>query len=541
MAFPKDLRQRMINLMYLVLMAMLAINIDPSALQGYKTINDGMGDSFKAFKVKNEATLGAIKAKAEKEKKEEQIDFLAKAEQLSGISTGLDGFIGSTISEVKDLANGSIDSKDPADVLMISKDLKTGKAAQLKQQIKETIEKYKGIVNDSKLSDAQKARLVDNFSLKLPTDERAQADPENKDKLGWEEWTFKGKPAIAVEAMLNQFKNDAKATEGQILDAFALAQDIDEKVIDIPSVKFDVFNLAVMPESTVVEQGKPFKAKLTVGQSSTSQQNVIKIFHNGRQLTMGQDGFASFTGSPKPIGEHSITGLYAEVYDPNTKKTKKVSIKSPVKYRVVKKIDKNMVAVPDKKLDKRATVSAEKMNVFYAGLTNPVAVAASGLGGVSATCTGCSSFAADGKGGYNAKVPASLIGKTVNVNVTIGGQQAGSKKFRVMRVPDPTTKLGVKKSGQVFSTGELGAQSFVQADLENFVFNAKFKVQSYDMWFLTAKGNKRVSGSGPQLTAEMKNYLSRVRPGARIIVNNMKAKGPDGKVRTIAPAIYAVR
>lgn len=525
MAFPKDLRQKMINLMYLVLMAMLAINIDPAALQGYVTINDGMTESFKAFDVKNKATLETIKAKADKEKKPDQIVYASKAEELSDVASSMESFIDETIAAATKLATNTKgefvdDSKDPATDIMIGEDINNGAAMQLKTRIQEVLTKYKEIVNSSPLSDEKKTALIASFSLKEPSDDAARSNPKNKDKSGWAAWTFQGKPAIAVEAMLRQFKNDANSTESQILDAFARELDADK--IDIP---YDTYNLAFVPSSTYMAEGEAFTAKLSVGQSSSKAKGLVKIFVDGKQVPVDNKGFANYKVT-RGVGSHKVNA-YAIVTNPQTGATKKVTLDKPVEYRVAKP---------------SATVSADAMNVFYAGLDNPVSVSATGIGDAKANCTGCTSFAPKGKGSYVAKVSSKSVGKKVTVAVTSGGKNVSSSQFRVMKVPDPTPMLGTKKNGGSFSTGEIAVQSFVQANLENFVFDAKFKVISYDMWLMKpGKGSWKGSANGPQLSGDMKKNLSRVGAGWKIVITNMKAKGPDGTIRNLPAALYSIR
>lgn len=527
MAFPTDLRQKMINLMYLVLMAMLAINIDPAALQGYKTINDGMEYSYKAFKSSNDGRVNAISAKAKEEGKPEQKKIDSLSQVLHGVSSGLDTQIDNLISQVRDSASGgtydpekySADSKDPADEIMITNDISTGGASKLKTQITTLLSNYNDIVNQSPLEDSVKTKLLSSYALKIPSDEDAKNDPDNGDGLGWAQWTFQGKPAIAIEAILNQIKNDAKATEGQILEKFAAKMDANK--IDIP---YDTYNLAFVPSSTYMAEGEPFKAKLSVGQSSSKASDLVKIFVDGRQLPLDGDGFANYTAT-RGVGEYSVNA-YAEVTNPQTGEKTKVSLETPVKYRVVKP---------------SATVSADAMNVFYVGLDNPVSVSATGMDDAKAACSGCTSFSRSGAG-YNAKVPASMAGKEVTVTVTSGGKTVSSSKFRVLKVPDPQVMIGNRKPGSGISTAELAAQGALRANLDNFPYDAKFQVVSFDLAMMkSGKGAFTAKSNGPRFSPQMKNAFQRAGGGWLLVCRNIKVKGPDGEVRDVGSITYITK
>jgi len=529
MAFPKDLRQRMINLMYLVLMAMLAINIDPAALQGYKTINDGMATSYNAFSIKNDATTETIKVKAAEDGNEKEVEYAALADRLNGVSDDMGAKIEQLIAQIKEEATNTrdeyvLDDKDPADKLMIGTDPKSGEAAAVRTKIDQVLSQYNAIINESPLPDSIKTSLFENLALQQPSDEAALNNDDNTDALEWEEWTFKGKPAIALEAILNQMKNDAKATEGQILDAFAY--DMNASKIDIP---YDTYSLAVIPSSTYVERGDQFTAKINVGQTSTKMQDLTKVFVNGRQVPINSEGFAVYTET-KGLGEHALRDVYAIVTNPQNGETERIDMTDPVNYKVIN---------PTKP---SAAVSADAMNVFYAGLDNPISVSASGMGGVTASCAGCSSFSPNSTGGYNAKVTQAQVGKSVDVSVAIDGNTLETKKFRVLRVPDPDVRVGKYKPGAAISTSSLAAQKVLRADLDNFPYDAPFQVLSFDLGML--KANKppfTASSSGPRMSPAMTNAFQRAGPGWLVVFRNIKVKGPDGTTRDVGSVSYITR
>ncbi len=526
MAFPKDLRQRMINMMYLVLMAMLAINIDPAALQGYHTINQGMNQSYNALDVKNKATISTIENKAVEEEKDRNKIYSQKARELEGLSNELLSFIDKTVDDIENAAtnpnSGKFidDSKDPGNDIMIGPDIRTGRAAELRQKIMQTIGNYKNVITTSPLPDDKKTELIGNLSLLEPDDDKVKAIENNKDKEGWEAWTFQGKPAIAIMAILNQYKNDAKATEGQILDAFAYDMNADK--IDIP---YDTYNLAFVPSSTYMAEGEPFKAKISVGQSSSQAKDLVRIFVNGQERPVDADGFANYSVT-SGVGSHKVTA-YAIVKNPQTGEETRVDLDEPVEYRVAKP---------------SATVSADKMNVFYIGLDNPVSVSATGIADAKASCSGCTSFSPNSSGGYNAKVGPGSAGQEVTVSVTAGGKNVSSSKFRVLKIPDPEVMVGNYKPGSSISTASLQAQGVLRAALDNFPYDAPFKVVGFDIALMrSGKGAFTASSNSAKITSQMKNAFGKAGAGWLVIFRNIKVQGPDGQTRDVGSISYITK
>ncbi len=520
MAFPKDLRQRMINLMYLVLMAMLAINIDPSALKAFKNINEGMKTSFGAFSSKNSASSNAIKTKADEEKEDFMVDYSNRAAKVNALAADFQKYIDNLITEVRSNATNAKGEyfdkdKDASQVVMITDDPKTGGAAKLKGRINELIEEYKKTVRGAEFfKDEEIEELFKGFALKAAPDGVID-DEDNVEKLNWEEWNFSGKPAIALEAILRQIKNDATATEGQILDEFRTR-------LDIGKIDYDVFQAAVIPSSTYLQQGDAFSADIFLASTSSKSQGLIKVYANGQPLTVDADGKATYTAR-NGVGEHTLTGYIVHT-NPTTGKETKVEMK-PVKYSV---------AAPS------ATVSADKMNVLYIGVDNPLSVSAAGipLKDVSASCPGCG-LKKSGPGKYIAR--PTKQGK-VTVSITANGKTMGTQEFRIKRIPDPVPMIGTKRNGQPISTGELGAQTYLRAVLDGFDFDAKFNVLSYDMMLAApGKASVRHRANGPNFTAEMKRDIGRVRPGWFIVCYNIKAKGPDGSTRNLGSVVYPIR
>jgi gliding motility-associated protein GldM len=183
-----------------------------------------------------------------------------------------------------------------------------------------------------------------------------------------------------------------------------------------------------------------------------------------------------------------------------------------------------------------ASLQLDKMNVFYIGVPNPITVTAAGysLEDVSISIPGAS-LTPTGKGTYSVMVTqAGEVNAAINAKTAQGVKQVGGMKVRVKRIPDPQAKVGGKLGGGM-QANVFRAQLGVAAVLENFDFDAKFTITSYDFSYQ----QKRKDYQGPfpctssYFTGEAQKYLKLAQPGDRVYIDNIRAKGPDGTTRAL--------
>ena len=187
-------------------------------------------------------------------------------------------------------------------------------------------------------------------------------------------------------------------------------------------------------------------------------------------------------------------------------------------------------------------VSADKMNVFYIGVDNPITVSVSGVSQqqVKASLNTGSLRPAGGAGQYVAQVPPPA-GKRTSVNLTVGGQVIDRKEFRIKRVPDPVPEVG-GKAGGVLGTGEMKAQRGLIARLKDFDFDARFEVLGFEMT-LAEKGQDLliVTNKGPRFNDKSKTLLGKAKVGSIYYFDNIKVKGPDKATRKLPSISFKIR
>lgn len=193
-----------------------------------------------------------------------------------------------------------------------------------------------------------------------------------------------------------------------------------------------------------------------------------------------------------------------------------------------------------------ASVQLDKMNVFYVGVPNPITVTAAGysLEDVSVSIPGAN-VAANGLGKYNVEVPGSLIGKTVEVAINAkdasGAKNVGNMPVRIKRIPDPQARIG-QKAGGGMPASVFRVQDGVIAVLENFDFEARFSVTGFTFSAAPKRGEYigPFTVNGPQFRSnkDVETAMSRLKPGDRVFIEEIRGIGPDRTQRRLNDIIF---
>jgi len=241
-----------------------------------------------------------------------------------------------------------------------------------------------------------------------------------------------------------------------------------------------------------------------------------------------EGGFGKYTAAGAGVGEKTYGGV--------------IRVKDPVSgHYTFYPFEQKYQTAP-----KAVVVSPTKMNVFYIGVDNPVEVSVPGVSqnDVQATLVGAGALKKDpaNPSSYIANVTAS--GKcTVNVSAKMDGkvQPMGEKEFRIKRIPDPTPSTNGGLKGGSAQPGTMKAQSGIAAKLDNFDFDARFKVISFRMYYSSKGEIYYDDATGPVFTAKMKGYLDRCRAKDIVIIDDIKAVGPDGQPRKLGQVTFTIQ
>lgn len=516
MAIPKENRQQMINLMYLVLMALLALNVSAELLNAFSLINNSLNNSAKSLDGRNSAVYSSFTAKKVKEPTNKSvIQYEAYALEMKQVSADLQSYVDGLINQLVEQGGGI----DPVTGDMARRDdvnlstrflvegeqrgsVTAGKGYELKKKIDEAIKKMTAHVDP--------ADLADQMS-KLPLSTNAR-----KEGADWVRETFAQIPAIASQTMLIKTKSDIKAAEGQ-LAAYFFGKVGNSEELKPEEIVFDKFGARIVAPSSYIMQGDPFEAEVFLA-AFNSKTNNVSINVNGANLAVNSDGVAKYSVRGNTPGEFPVRGSISVKNDRNGKVT---SYPLPdFKYTV---------AAPF------ANVTPTKMNVFYIGVPNPVLVSAAGYRQQDLSVSmSAGSISSEGNG-YVVRVQSQ--GET-NVNVSAKGKQLASVKFRVKMIPDPKAKVGNKEGGSM-NAAEMKVQNGLAAVLENFDFDAKFDVISYNVTYLARRQDPTTAAcTGPYFSQAVKGFQSQMKPGDTIYFEEIRVKGPDGTTRKIPSIVF---
>lgn len=536
---PETPRQKMIQMMYLVYTAMLALNVSANILDAFVVVDDTLVTSTNIAANQNandyqwfigqKTILGAKvdeaygKAQILKKESNAMVKYIEKMRNDLIFTVDGDSLVekevdGKKVKTIKSV--GDIVKKDNFDIptdFMINK----GNAKKLKAEIK----KYKANVLKLAKKEDQK-RLEEALGLNVD----ATYLSNDKEKQDWETHNFEHIITAASATLLNKMIGEVKNAESVMLNYLKASISADD-------FKFDNVSGRSIPKSQMVFSGDSYEADIIV--AAYDSKSTPEVYYKMGVDTLTEDGLG---GATKLEGENGLVKLkigtggtgeqkYAgliKIMDPN----------GQPKYYGFK--DKYTVLTPS------ATIAADKMNVLYAGIANPVSVSGPvAPDKLSVSFPGCSA-SSQGGGKFNVSVPASLIGKTVTATVAAkvgeSSKTMGSTTFRVKRVPDPRAVLGANIRGGKRAKAEILANPVIRATMgDDFVYDLKWSVNSYRV-ILVVKGMEEpaIVCQGGALSEKAKAAIQKASANTVIYFSDIKVSSEAGS-RTLDEFSVRVR
>lgn len=547
MSIPKEPRQLMINLMYLVLTAMLALNVSAEIINAFFALDKGNQDTNKIVAAQTDATnKGMAKLLADPAKQKFQ-PLLPAAQAVRVKVAEFNGYIEKLREELIDQAgnkNGKIDMGDYVEhghgALTADNFLKVGvpsgkkdkdvttrilvdgpKGEELKKKIIATRDELLKIFNElltksGPAMDVTEAEIKNNIeSMKANIALTVDEEEAKHNGQTWTQFKFRQMPLAAILPMMSKLQSDALTAEAALVNK--MAELTGGKVIE-----FDAFFPVINAKKAYIIKGETFEAEVSVGTySSQISPSDISLTVNGSRLSVGNDGKAKYSSTPGSTGKQTLN-LSCSVRNPLTGKV--ADGKSTYEYEV------GMRSV---------TVSADKMNVFYVGVDNPLSVSAAGVSSNSlkVSASGCNISGSGGKYTVTASTPTN----DAKITVSGDGLNATPFSFRVKRIPDPVAKLGKESSGSM-GTGEFKAQRGVLSVLENFDFDARCNIESFQVVRIAKRQDPvMASNSGATFTGA-RSMIDAATPGDTYYFDEVKVRCPgDPAARKINAMTWRIK
>lgn len=505
-------RQKMINLMYVVLMAMLALNVSSDVLNGFSLVDESLNRSTENANQVNKGIYEYFEEqyKSNPTKVREWYEKAQHVRQISDKVYNLVEELKVAIVKKSDGEDGDIHNIRNREDLEAATQIMLAPGTGRGQELYDAINKYRTeilkLVNDP----LQKKIIESNLSTMVPSKEETVGK-------NWQEYMFETMPTSAAVTLLTKIQSDVRYAEGEVLHKL-----VDN--IDVKDIRVNELNAYIIPKSQTIMQGDRYSAQIIMAAVDTTNRPTIYI--GGKQLT-NENGI--YEVSCGKTGEFTIGG-YIEMLNGGGETVKR---EFSTKYTVVP--------------PPSATVSADIMNVLYAGYDNPMSVSVSGVPAnkISLSMTG-GSLTPKGDGKYIAK-PTNVGGEAVfMVTAQTDGrtQQMGQFKFRVRKLPDPTAYI--INGDNHFMGGKLSKQAVMEADqlhaaVDDGLLYIPFRVTGFETTFFDNMGNAVPETSeGASFTERQKNIIRQLSRGKRFYISKIKAVGPDGVARTLNGAMEVI-
>lgn len=542
-------RQKMINLMYLVLTALLALNVSKEILDSFIIVNEGLENTKSTFKDKMDATYKQFGQLAQESPAKYGAAW-QDAQQVRNLASGLVSHIdtlkgmlisktdGVPLDQVLGMENGvdtvlnleHVKLKDNnthiTEMMVGSEPAKPKEGPYTARQLQGMLESFRDKVKEAAKGDPKLQASADRmFNFE-----------DRKDASGtlnnWSSMNFYHVPVVAGITTLSKIQTDIRTMENELVGRMMGA-------VEQQSFKFNTLAAIIKPQSSYVTTGGTYRANIFLG--AYDNQNAPEV------LICGPGARVDTTVNPPVIIGDAIKlpmeGAQAILEQPATSAGLK-TVTGIIKFKPVGGEEQiRYFSTEYEVASPSLVVSPTKMNVFYRGVENPVSISVAGYSATNIAPTMTNGSISKSSEGYIVK-PGSGQDAVVGVTVT---NPDGTKKtmpgvsFRVKNVPDPTPIFAGKGvRDNTVKQAELRAAQGVIAKLENFQFDLRFDVVSYTVSATIGGNLLEKECRGPALSADAKTVLDKLRTNQKVYIENIKAKGPDGTVRSLGTLTFKV-
>ena len=486
--------------MYVVLMALLALNVSPEVLYGFDFMNDGLNYTVQRTRKGNSYIYRELDSLG-KENPIKAGHYYNTAMTIRTATSQLVSLIDSVKTEIAVATDGK--NADPNHIKNKEENEGVNRVFLSKgrgKQLQKAINQYKNIVADAASSMRIKEQLMKSINGE------------------WKENDFENLPAAAAMAYLTKLKVDVAIAEREILQH--LMENIDFMDNRVNSMK-----TILVPNSTTIIKGGKLNVDVVMAAVDTTKQP--DIFIGGNKLEGNHISRVCNT-----VGDFTLNG-WMDIIGHNGKVTR------------------NNFSLPYHVVEPMATVSSDLMNVIYAGYDNPISISVPGVPHTAVRVTvenGAISSKGNGRYIVRAKKGAAQIELTVFAKLDGMDRLMGVYDFKVRKLPEPLPYIIVREGkgwtrsqGGKISRSQLLSAKGVSAAVDDGILDIPFKVLSFEMVFYDNMGNViPMASDGAELSKRMRETLSQLASGRRFYISNVRAVGPDGLLRNLKSSMEVV-
>lgn len=548
-------RQKMIGMMYLVLTALLALNVSKSVLDAFLIIDEGLEKTGVTMENKNKevynefekqnsinptkTALWLDRANQVRERTQKLYDYIQdlKLRTLNEAERGKsDAIAGRSIEREKIEAT---DNYDTPHRIMIGNELTDkSESVKLKNEIASLREFMLTLVKEKELPEQLRQSIGKSLNTDPPTDDGKHKDPESRT---WEYHKFGHSPLLGFIAIMSSLQIDLRNAESEMIN-YLYAQ------ISAGEVKFNELEAVVIPNSNYVIRGNPYRANIFLAARDTTQAPKIFTVEGVKEpwvektdpvtgaVTYERREGLNYTEVPVERGTGK--GIYERPGGSLGQRTWGgiIEITGPGGDPIIRPFSAEYMVA-----EGSVAVSPLKMNVFYLAVDNPVEISVSGVAGNKIRATASNGVLEQRGNAYNI-TPRRIGNCMITVSAEIDGKWAnvGTKEFRVKAVPDPVATVGGQKGG-LMAKNVLMAQAGIMATMPpDFEFDLKFNVTEFTVGTVVQGFLQERKVRGASFNQEIRNLINNVPRGNQVTINEVKAVGPDGTVRDLNSIILKV-
>jgi len=510
MALPREPRQKMINMMYLVLTALLALNVSSEILNAFKTVNRSLENTNKTV---DHSTVTIMKSLLDKlsdptTAAKAQI-WYPKAQLAQSLTKPVFDYIQTLKDRILDESGG--DHKDPS---------KSFKEDDLETPTRIMVDKGHGKKLLDLLAKYKSDMLAIDPSIKTEFENTLPIDltkPTSRNKAGktWEGAYFHMVPSVAALTILSKFQMDVKTSENRV------AQFCHNKVGEV-IVRYDTYAAFAETNSSYVMPGDEMEITAGVGAFSKAALPTVNI--EGVSVPLDIDGAAHRKlNAATTLGKHTVN-VSVTFKD---QEGKMQTVTKPIEYTVGQST---------------ASIALDDMNVLYIGIDNKVSISASGAGDDKIQPTmvgGGGSLKKLGGGHYIVRV--NTVTDDCKLTVVVDGKVVGASVFRVRTIPRPVATVGGAESGDNMTVGQFRAQTGVGAYIKDFPLNLRYSVVSFTLTADNAEGDiEEAPCTGNLWSPKAATMIKNLAPGRTVTVDDIRAVGPDGRTQKLPSLVYYI-
>ena len=505
MALPREPRQKMINMMYLVLTALLALNVSSEILNAFKTVNNSLEASNKVVSASTQEIMTSLQAKLSDPGTQDRAKtWFPHAQKAQQLTKEMYDYIQKFKDQILSEAGANYTKGDSS-----YKDDNLDIATRIMVEHGGGDELYKRLDQYKKSILGLDPAIAQQFSLSIPIN-LAKPRTQNKGNKTWADAYFRMVPTVAALTILSKFQNDVKTTENKVVTY------CHERVGKVELV-YNNYKPLVGQNSTVLLSGQ--KLEVRAGLAAFNNDKKPTVYIGGTRVDLDADGLA--------VKEFPVTG----------------SGKVPVRIEYTDQDGNQKVVTKDVEYtvgQSSAAVQLDNMNVLFIGVDNPVTISGSGsVEEIKASIRGGGGVLT----GNGAKRFVRVSSETDDcvISVVTPDGKVTNVPFRVRSIPDPTPMVGNFKSGPI-PAAQLKGQVGLRAIVENFYYKTQFNVVSFRM---TGDGAgfddiMEANNTGGAYK-ECQTIINKARAGSFITVEDIYAVGPDGRRRRLTPLILYVK